>query len=113
MRWGLAAIVACGCLSKPPEPGGGTSCDGVLLGEGAPVSGTAIAGKNINDPTLDNDNTELWFAYPTGGSGGYDLFHAVATNGRFDTPADVDALLSSANETDPTLTNDGLDLMFF
>ena len=110
MRWGLAGIVACGCLSKPPPPGG-ADCDGVDFGAAGPLQGSVLAGKNINDPTLDNDATELWFAYPTQPAG-YELFHAVATAGSFDAMTDISGLLSPSNETDPTLTADGLDLMF-
>lgn len=112
MRPGLAAIVACGCLSKPSPPGtDSSSCDGLTFEAPVAVHGSAFDGKSPDDPTLDHGGTEIWFSY-TSASAGYELVHAVASAGSFDTVTDIGALLSAADESDPSLTADGLDLMF-
>ncbi len=128
MRWGLAACVACGCLSKPRPPAAADaadastpdatevpSCPGKGFTSFAPQAGNAIDSLNPGDPSLDNGGLDLWYSFD-GGTNGQDLAHAVRTTpgGRFDLAehVDVDALNSMTSDADPTLSGDGLDLMF-
>lgn len=71
-----------------------------------------LYGGGAHDPTLSADRTELFYAYDVGA--GYDIYRTVRTDTSmpFSVTGIVGELSSNTNDTDPSLTEDGLMIMF-
>ena len=120
--WGVLAVAA-GCnqvlgLDRPKHfvadaPIDAVGCAGVDFGSATVLSGAAFAGR-ATDPSLTDDPLTLWFATSPSTGQKQDLMMATraTSDGAFDTVTPLTAVNSPADDFDPQLTADGLDLIF-
>ena len=94
-------------------PTDAVGCTGVEFGNVTMLSGAAFAGL-VTDPSLTDDPLALWFATSPNTGKKQDLMMATraTSDGPFDTVVPLTTVNSPADDFDPQLTADGLDLVF-
>src|SRR5262245_50786326 len=76
------------------------------------VTGIRSDNDDVQDPSLSDDELELVFASPTGGSNDIWSTRRAAATDPWATAAPVAELSSPQNDEDPELSSDGLSILF-